>query len=109
MDETSAQCLREVCDPIPAKAAQSERYDLEYERNGVAHVMAFYAPFEYWRRMEVADNHTAEQWAERVRQLVLEDYPPGKAHHLSHGQSEYAYRCLTVQSLSAGRGAFAAG
>jgi hypothetical protein len=63
---------------IPAKAGQSERYYVEYERNSVAHVMAFYASFESWRRMAVADNHTAEQWAEGVRQLVLEDYPRAK-------------------------------
>jgi hypothetical protein len=75
MDETSVQCLREVRDPIPTKAGQSERYDVEYERNGVAHVMAFYAPFENWRRVEVADNHAAEQWAEGVRRLVQENYP----------------------------------
>lgn len=78
MDETSVQCTREVRDPIPPKAGQSERYDAEYERNGVAHLLAFYAPFENWRRVDVADNHTALQWAEGVRRLVLEDYPQAK-------------------------------
>ena len=75
MDETSVQCIKEVRTPIPAKAGQSERYDVEYERNGVAHLLAFYAPFENWRRVDVADNHAAEQWAEGVRRLVQEDYP----------------------------------
>jgi len=75
MDETSVQCIREVRAPIPAQAGQSERYDVEYERNGVAHLIAFYAPFENWRRVEVADNHAAAQWAEGVRRLVQEDYP----------------------------------
>lgn len=75
MDETSVQCTREVRGPIPAKAGQSARYDAEYERNGVAHLIAFYAPFENWRRVDVADNHAAEQWAEGVRRLVQEDYP----------------------------------
>ena len=54
---------------------QSERYDVEYEWNGVAHLLAFYAPFENWRRIDIADNHTAEQWAQGVRRLVQEDYP----------------------------------
>ena len=75
MDETSVQCIKEVRTPIPAKAGQSERYDVEYERNGVAHLLAYYAPFENWRRVDVADNHAAEQWAEGVRRLVQEDYP----------------------------------
>lgn len=49
MDETSVQCAREARDPIPAKPGQSECYDVEYEWNGVAHLLAFYAPFENWR------------------------------------------------------------
>jgi len=75
MDETSVQYAREARDPIPAKPGQSERYDVEYERNGVTHLLAFYAPFENWRRIDIADNHAAEQWAQRVRRLVQDDYP----------------------------------
>jgi len=75
IDETSEQCAREARDPIPAKPGQSECYDVEYERNGVARLLAFYAPFENWRRIDIADNHTAEQWTQGVRQLVQEDYP----------------------------------
>jgi len=75
MDETSAQCVKEVRDPIPARPGQTERYDVEYERNGVAHLLLFHAPFEDWRRVDVADNHAAPQWAEGIRQLVEEDFP----------------------------------
>ena len=74
MDETSVQCVKEVRLPIAAKPGQSERYDVEYERNGVSHLLLFYAPFENWRRIAVADNHTACEWAEGVRRLVQEDY-----------------------------------
>ena len=55
MDETSVQCAREARDPIPAKPGQSERYGVEYERNGVAHLLAFYVPFENWRRITTED------------------------------------------------------
>jgi transposase len=75
MDETSKQCTREVRAPIAAKPGATARYDAEYERNGVAHLMAFYAPFENWRRVDVADNHAAKQWAEGIRRLVQEGYP----------------------------------
>ena len=64
--------------PIAATPGQSERYDVEYERNGVAHLVLFYAPFENWRRVQVADNHAACEWAEGVRRLVNEDYPKAK-------------------------------
>ncbi len=78
MDETSVQCVKEVRTPIPATSGQTERYDAEYERNGVAHLLMFYDPFENWRRVDVADNHKATQWAEGVRKLVQEDYPEAK-------------------------------
>ena len=68
MDESSVQCVREVREPWPMRAGRPERYDVEYERHGVAHLIQFYAPFVGWRRIEVADNHAAQQWAEGVRQ-----------------------------------------
>jgi transposase len=75
MDETTVQCVKEVCAPIPAQPRHSERYDVQYERNGVAHLLAFYAPFDNWRRVDVADNHAAQQWAQGIRRLIQEDYP----------------------------------
>tara|TARA_B100000959_G_C14914483_1_gene596672 strand:+ start:778 stop:1443 length:666 start_codon:yes stop_codon:yes gene_type:complete len=74
MDETSVQCVKEVRPGLPARPGQLECYDAEYERNGVAHVMQFYTPFIGWRRMDVADNHKALQWAEGVRELVENDF-----------------------------------
>jgi transposase len=74
MDETSVQCIKEIRSPIVATPGQSERYDAEYERNGVAHLLLFYAPLDNWRRIKVANNHAACEWAEGVRRLVQEDY-----------------------------------
>lgn len=78
MDETTKQCTREVRAPIRAKPGQTEKYDGEYERNGVGHLMLFYAPLESWRRVQIADNHAAPEWAEGVRRLVQEDFPGAK-------------------------------
>lgn len=78
MDETSTQCIKEVRPVIAAQSGQTERYDAEYERNGVAHLMLFYAPFEDWRRLSVGDNHSAVTWAEGVRRLAEEDFPKAK-------------------------------
>jgi transposase len=78
MDETSAQCVKEVRLALPGKPGLIERYDVEYERNGVAHLVQFYAPFIGWRRIDVADNHAAWQWAQGVRTLVEEDFPQAK-------------------------------
>ena len=75
VDEASVQRVKEVRAPIPAQPGHSERYDVEYERNGVAHLLAFHAPFENWRRVDVADNYVAKQWAEGIRRLIQDDYP----------------------------------
>ena len=96
MDETSVQCAREMRDPIPAKLGQSECYDVKYERNGVAHLLAFYAPFENWRRIDIADNHAAEQWGARRSVVGARRLSTGNPYHLSHGQSEHPWRRLPV-------------
>ncbi len=46
MDESSKQQVKEVRTPIPMKEGQPERYDNEYERNGVSHFFMFFAPLE---------------------------------------------------------------
>jgi hypothetical protein len=38
MDETSKQLVKETRAPVPPEAGRPERYDYEYERNGVANV-----------------------------------------------------------------------
>ena len=78
MDETTKQCTREVRAPIKPRPGAVERYDGEYERNGVAHLILFYCPLDNWRCVQVADNHKACQWAEGVRRLVEEDYAQAK-------------------------------
>jgi hypothetical protein len=78
MDETSVQCVKDVRPGLPGKPGQIARYDVEYERNGVAHLIQFYAPFIGWRRIDIADNHAALQWAQGVRRLVENDFPHAK-------------------------------
>ena len=75
MDETTKQCVKETRIPQPAAPGRPARYDAEYERNGVAHLLMYYAPLENWRRVDVKPDHTALTWAEGVRRLVEEDFP----------------------------------
>ena len=75
MDETTVQCIKDVRPPLRPKPGHMERYDVEYERNGVAHLLLFHAPLESWRRVDVSTDHTARTWAHSVRQLVENDFP----------------------------------
>jgi hypothetical protein len=75
MDESSKQCVKETRPVLPMKPGQPERYDAEYERNGVAHLFMFCEPLSGQRQVRVTDNHGALEWAESVRSLVEEQYP----------------------------------
>ena len=75
MDESSKQCAQEIRPPQGMRPGHAARYDAEYERNGVGHLLMYYAPFDDWRRTDVAADHAAPTWAEGVRRLVEEDYP----------------------------------
>ena len=75
MDETCKQLVAEVRPPIPAAPGQVERYDVEYERRGVAEVFLFTEPLGGWRRTAVTEHRARVDWAGQVRQLLEVDYP----------------------------------
>lgn len=79
MDETCKQLVAEVRPPIPAAAGQSERYDVEYERCGVAEVFLFTEPLAGWRRTAVTERRTRVDWAGQMRHLLEVDYPATEA------------------------------
>ena len=70
-----SNALRKHASPQPVGPGRPARYDAEYERNGVAHLLLFYAPLENWRRVDVRADHVGATWAEGVRRLVEEDFP----------------------------------
>ena len=79
MDESSKQQVKEVRSPIPMQAGKPERYDNEYERNGVSAIFMFFAPLDGWRHVEITDRRTAEDWALQIKRLVDEYYPEAEA------------------------------
>ena len=52
MDESSKQPIKETRLPIPAKPGAVEKYDTEYERNGVSNMFMFFDPLEGKRHIE---------------------------------------------------------
>jgi len=75
MDESSKQQVIETRRPIRGKSGQVERYDYEYERNGVSHLFMLFAPFEGWRHVKVTDRRTKVDWAHCLKDLVTVHYP----------------------------------
>ena len=70
LDESSKQQLIEVRNPIPIEPGNPERYDTEYERNGVSSLFMIFEPLAGWRHVEVTDRRTAIDWAHQVKALV---------------------------------------
>jgi hypothetical protein len=78
MDESSKQHIKETRQPIPAKPGAVEKYDTEYERNGVSNLFMFFEPLEGKRQVVVTDQRTAVDWAYQIRNLVDVIHPRAK-------------------------------
>jgi hypothetical protein len=74
-DETSKQLISETRLPLPARRGKGERFDYEYERNGVRNLFLFCEPNRGWRHVEVTDRRTMEEFAHQMRWLVDEAFP----------------------------------
>ena len=75
MDETTKQLLADSQEPLPIKPGHPERYDYEYEREGVANLFMFFEPLAGKRHVKVTDHRTKKDWAEAMRELSDVYYP----------------------------------
>lgn len=75
MDETSKQQAKETRKTLPTLPNEPQRYDYEYERNGVSNLFMLFAPLEGWRHVKVTDRHTKIDWAHLIKELVDKHYP----------------------------------
>ena len=78
MDETSKQHIKETRAPLPTRPGEPEKYDFEYERNGVSNLFMLSAPLEGWRHVKVTNHHTKVDWAHVIKELVDEHFPEKK-------------------------------
>jgi hypothetical protein len=74
-DETSKQLIAETRQPLSARAGAVERFDYEYERNGVRNLFMFCEPKRGWRHVAVTDQRTMPDFAQQMKWLVDEGFP----------------------------------
>jgi hypothetical protein len=74
-DESSKQLVAEKRTPVPAKPGQLERYDYEYQRNGVRNLFLFFSPLASWRHIKVTERRTHIEWADCMKDLVDVHFP----------------------------------
>ena len=75
MDESSKQLIKETRVPIPPKPGEPERYDTEYERNGVCNIFIHSEPLTGKRKVEITDHRKKIDWAQFIKDMVDIDYP----------------------------------
>ena len=75
LDESPVQLIGEVREPIPAAPGQIARVDYEYRRNGTVNLFVVVDAHRSWRKVNVTERRTAQDYAECLRELVDVDYP----------------------------------
>lgn len=75
IDEASKQQVKETRAPLARKPGQPERYDYEYDRNGVSNLFMMFAPLEGWRHVEVTDRRTSVDFAHCLKEVVDVHFP----------------------------------
>src|SRR5918993_2697067 len=75
LDESPLQLIGQVREPIPAAPGQVARVDYEYRRNGTVNLFVVTDVHRPWRKVTVTERRTAQDYAERLRELVDVDYP----------------------------------
>lgn len=74
-DETSKQLVLETRVVIPAEPGEIERYDYEYERNGVQNLFMMCEPLRGWRHVAVTERRTKQDYAQQMKELVDVHFP----------------------------------
>jgi len=74
-DESNKEQHIEVITPLPMEQGEPERFESEFERNGVSNLFMFFAPLHNWRHVKVTDRRTNADWAECMRELVDVHFP----------------------------------
>jgi len=75
MDEKPYQLIGERFEPIKmSKNNHTEKRDYEYDRKGSCSIFMFTEPLSGWRSCMALPQRTSEDWAERVKWMLDEQY-----------------------------------
>ena len=79
-DETSAQLLAEVREPLPPQPGRPQpgrprRQDYEYRRGGTRNIFLTCEPLAGWRYLAITERRTMQDFAHQMRWLVDVAYP----------------------------------
>jgi len=78
MDEINKQLIRETRKLLPMQPGEVERYDFEYEREGVRNMFLACEPLMGKRYVKVTERRTKQDWAQFIQEIVEIQYPHAK-------------------------------
>jgi hypothetical protein len=74
-DEWRRALISETRNSLPAQPGRRKRVDYEYRRNGVAYLQMFFEPLQGKRYIRVSSQHTMQDFAQCMKQMVDDLYP----------------------------------
>ncbi len=77
-DESSKQLISETREPLPLQPGQPERFDYEYQREGVCNLFMFFEPLTGTRHVKVTDQRTSIDYAQQMKYLFDQRHPEAK-------------------------------
>lgn len=75
MDETHKELNADITPPLPMRPGQPLRQDDKHRRCGSRPIFLFFAPLLGWRRAQVSERRTRQDWAHQIKQLLDQDFP----------------------------------
>lgn len=98
-DESNKQLVGEIVEPLPLEPGKPQRYDYQYERNGVCNLFMFSEPLVGWRHVEVTDRRTKQDYAQQMKYLVDVRYPHAELITVVHDQLNTHVPCALYEAF----------
>jgi len=74
-DEKPVQLVSDKREPLPVKPGHPKKVDYEYKREGVANIFLFSESLAGWRKVNVRQQRTGQDWAQEIKDLLDIHYP----------------------------------
>lgn len=75
LDESSTPQVLDTRQPLRAEPGQPARYDDDDERQGVSHLLMWFAPLVGWRQVTVTERRTKVDWAHGINDFLTVHFP----------------------------------
>jgi transposase len=98
-DEKSTQLLADTRPPQPTTTTRARKRDYEYKRNGTRNIFVAVEPKGGKRRTKVTKRRTKKDFADAIRQLIVNQYPRARTIHLVMDNLNTHYKKSLIETF----------